>query len=856
MKSGGHAKAGASRNVEANLSEQTAVPVARIMIDRLRTRAPIVATVALCALFPAELLAGVKFIPDEAVPTQAAAVGQEEPFEEAANMEAILAAPSTQSKLSAQPQPAQSQRVQPGAQPEAFARDSAVSASGGTLRMIPAGEEYEELKLRWEARFGGRRSDAFTEVISRRSDLATIAVGHTMSESSGRSDAWVMAIDDKGKRIWETSIGGSRDDRATAVWDLADGGLLVVGDTASETGVRVAGLVARLSPTGKVIWQRTLQGENDIALNDVIGLAGERVLVAGTSGNIAGYVAELDAEGEVVWEKLIQDAGPDIVHALTQLPNGDLLVVGERTDLFDSDAWALRLSPAGEPLWSRSYGDDGRDVFFDVALSADGSAMVVGSTFAEDVLEQGWLLQISEDPAGGWEKTFGGKGVDTLFGVTVLNDQSLILVGRTDAANSVAPNAWVLRVSNVGKLVKARALGAEYADGLTAIAARSDGSYSAVGFTHSDFDAPRDAYIALLGMPVSQELQPVYAAVDSPTLFVPGGGQLTTERASIEILGNVIHSRPVRQVFVDGKQTELLPNGAFVKQVSVPLGQTEIAIDAVDDRGIIGSTTITVVRTEQGQLQPGEGLDDLLESIDFGRYHALVIGNNEYPANDIPALRSAVNDAQAVADVLAAEYNFDVDLRLNATRGEIIAALDQKSRELGPQDNLLVYYAGHGYYDEDVDLGYWLPVDASLSDKSAWIRNSAITDSIKGMQAKHVLLVADSCFSGTLLRNVDVKRTGRFYEQMANRSARLVMTSGGIEPVMDEGGDGHSVFARNLLRRLKSSDRIIDGTSLYQAIREPVVMTSEQVPQYSNIRFIDSDGGDFLFVKHSELDLD
>jgi hypothetical protein len=77
------------------------------------------------------------------------------------------------------------------------------------------------------------------------------------------------------------------------------------------------------------------------------------------------------------------------------------------------------------------------------------------------------------------------------------------------------------------------------------------------------------------------------------------------------------------------------------------------------------------------------------------------------------------------------------------------------------------------------------------------------------------------------------------------------MTSGGIEPVMDEGGDGHSVFARNLIRKLRSSDQIIDGTSLYQAIREPVVMTSEQVPQYSNIRFIDSDGGDFLFVKQS-----
>ena len=77
------------------------------------------------------------------------------------------------------------------------------------------------------------------------------------------------------------------------------------------------------------------------------------------------------------------------------------------------------------------------------------------------------------------------------------------------------------------------------------------------------------------------------------------------------------------------------------------------------------------------------------------------------------------------------------------------------------------------------------------------------------------------------------------------------MTSGGIEPVMDGGGDGHSVFARSFIEKLRGGERIVDGTSLFQAIREPVVMSSEQVPQYSNIRFIDSDGGDFLFVRRA-----
>lgn len=785
--------------------------------------------------------AGLKFTP----PEQAA--GSPSP----AAMPAQLESPAAAVVPAVEEPPAQpfDRDAMVGGQPESFERERTTT---GGLRMVPVGEGYEELKLRWEKTFGGARPDAFAAVISRRSDLATIAVGHTMSQSSGRSDAWVVAIDDDGEIIWQTSMGGSRDDRATAVYDLPDGSLILVGNTASEDGGRLAGLVAKVAQNGSVLWRRAITGDSDISLYDVISLAGGRMLIAGTTGK-AGYIAELDGDGDMVWEKRISEQGPDIIRALAQLPNGDIMTVGERTEMFESDAWALRLSPAGEPLWSKSYGAGGRDVFHDVTVLNDGTAIAVGSTFSEVALEQGWLVKISSEAGRGWEKTFGGAGVDSLLGVTLLNDQSLILVGRTDAGKEAAANSWVLRVTDQGGLVKARALGDEYADGLAAIAARSDGSFSAVGFVQSDYDAPKDAYLALLGMPVSQQMQPVYAAADGPTLFIPGGGELTTERASVEILGNVIHSRPVRQVFVDGKQTELLPNGAFVKQVSVPLGQTEIEIDAVDDRGVIGSTTVKVMRTERGQLQPGNGLDDLLDSIEFGRYHALVIGNNDYAADDIPALKSAVNDARAVADVLKTDYNFNVDLMLNATRSEILTALDNKSRALGPQDNLLVYYAGHGYYDEDVDIGYWLPVDASLATKEAWIRNSAITDTIKSMKAKHVLLVADSCFSGTLLRNVDIRRTGRFYEQMANRSARLVMTSGGIEPVMDEGGDGHSVFARNLIRKLRSSDQIIDGTSLYQAIREPVVMTSQQVPQYSNIRFIDSDGGDFLFVKQSQL---
>ena len=69
---------------------------------------------------------------------------------------------------------------------------------------------------------------------------------------------------------------------------------------------------------------------------------------------------------------------------------------------------------------------------------------------------------------------------------------------------------------------------------------------------------------------------------------------------------------------------------------------------------------------------------------------------------------------------------------------------------LDEEDNLLIYYAGHGKLDESQELGYWLPIDAEQGNNINWISNKAITDILNVIEAKHILVVADSCYAGTL----------------------------------------------------------------------------------------------------------
>ena len=119
-------------------------------------------------------------------------------------------------------------------------------------------------------------------------------------------------------------------------------------------------------------------------------------------------------------------------------------------------------------------------------------------------------------------------------------------------------------------------------------------------------------------------------------------------------------------------------------------------------------------------------------------------------------MQTAVNDATVLADLLKKEYGFKVKLLLNANRYDTLTAMDEYRKTLTKKDNLLIYYAGHGVLDKASERGYWLPVDAESDSTSNWISIADITDTLKTLQSWHVLVVADSCYSGTLARSTAV----------------------------------------------------------------------------------------------------
>ena len=199
-----------------------------------------------------------------------------------------------------------------------------------------------------------------------------------------------------------------------------------------------------------------------------------------------------------------------------------------------------------------------------------------------------------------------------------------------------------------------------------------------------------------------------------------------------------------------------------------------------------------------------------------------MIGNNRYP--HLPRLETAVADAEGVADLLSKKYGFEVTLLRDANRYQILSALNAYRANLTAEDNLLIYYAGHGELDQLNQRGHWLPVDAEPDSTANWISNADITDILNAVAAKHVLVVADSCYSGSLTR-ASLTRLGTGLTEsewiarlraLGGKRSRTALTSGGLQPTLDSGGGQNSVFAKAFLAVLAENEGLLEGQRVHR----------------------------------------
>ena len=243
----------------------------------------------------------------------------------------------------------------------------------------------------------------------------------------------------------------------------------------------------------------------------------------------------------------------------------------------------------------------------------------------------------------------------------------------------------------------------------------------------------------------------------------------------------------------------------------------------------------------------------MLSRLELRDYYALVIGVQEYKDPSIEQLEHPIQDAENLLHVLTSHYGFAAEntvLLANPSRALVIKAFDDMRRRVSKEDQFLVFYAGHGVWEEELNQGYWLPSDAAMDNKSNWISNSTIRDCVRGMKAKHTLLIADACFSGGILRERAVFDNARAMVELYKMPSRKAMTSGTLKTVPDK-----SVFMQYLLKSLRQNDQpLLSADQLFRKFKIAVINNSPnaQVPQFGPIQGAGDEGGEFIFTRETD----
>ena len=308
--------------------------------------------------------------------------------------------------------------------------------------------------------------------------------------------------------------------------------------------------------------------------------------------------------------------------------------------------------------------------------------------------------------------------------------------------------------------------------------------------------------------------------------------------------------------------------GAVTIQFQVPLidGSIQVTVNDTVRNSISRELTVKNGVAKIAQSQSHEaGVSDLEE----GNFWALLIANQNY-TNGLPTLETPHHDVDHLKKVLLENYRFNPKRTIvvkDATRQKMAEELDKMHNRVKGNDRLLIYYAGHGFqdktYGQNGGKGFWIPVDGKSPDgkltngessyRTTYLPNSQVHDIIQASRGKHVLLISDSCYSGTFkFRSLNQANTYaanlEYFYELASKKSRRAITSGDLQPVADGGPDGHSIFAYHLIEILKKGGGLLSAEQLFNGLLNQVVTSAQQEPQYFKIQGAGDADGDFVFV--------
>lgn len=230
-----------------------------------------------------------------------------------------------------------------------------------------------------------------------------------------------------------------------------------------------------------------------------------------------------------------------------------------------------------------------------------------------------------------------------------------------------------------------------------------------------------------------------------------------------------------------------------------------------------------------------------------GKNYLLVIAINRYKY--CPRLSNAVKDARDLIEVLTQRYKFEPENVLTlfdeqATEAGILKVFREITDRVTSDDNLIIFFSGHGEYDSVFREGYWVPVNAKPGAIQDYVPNGKIRTVLNVIRARHIFLIVDSCFSGSLFMQY---KSTRIAERLEKDPSRWGLTAGRNEIVADGMAGENSPFAESLIYHLKHSEGAVGVSELCNKVVEDVIASANQTPRGEPLKVKGHRGGQFFF---------
>jgi hypothetical protein len=307
----------------------------------------------------------------------------------------------------------------------------------------------------WNRNYGGDAADIAFDVKSV-AEGGLIVAGQTASFGDQYSNVWLLRTDQSGDTLWTRSIGNSQVQRANAVAVTDDGGFLAAGVThIFEETFTADILLTKVSSSGELVWTREFGGNGEDVANDLIADPGAGAVLAGyTTTYGAGardiFLIKIDESGAVRWEKTYGDSENNYAQAMDRTAEGGYVLTGTTGPYSSSDLFVLVVDAEGNELWSKDFGGSGIDLGYDVRTTSDGGYVVAGWTQSFGAV--GWdfyVIRLDVDGNVLWQNRYGGDETELAEAVCETTDGGFIVVGR---AGRYSPDFYVVRLDDQGEV--------------------------------------------------------------------------------------------------------------------------------------------------------------------------------------------------------------------------------------------------------------------------------------------------------------------------------------------------------------------------------------------------------------------